>query len=78
MSQLPSPCYVLEEALLRRNLQLIKSVKDRAGVDIILAFKAFALWEAFPIVREYIPTSTASSIHEARLAYEELGCLAHT
>lgn len=78
MSQLPSPCYVLDEALLRRNLQLIKSVKDRAGVDIILAFKAFALWEAFPIVREYIPTSTASSIHEARLAYEELGCLAHT
>ena len=78
MSQLPSPCYLLDEALLRRNLQLIKSVKDRAGVDIILAFKAFALWEAFPIVREYIPTSTASSIHEARLAYEELGCLAHT
>ena len=78
MSQLPSPCYLLDEALLRRNLQLIKSVKDRAGVDIILAFKAFALWEAFPIVREYILTSTASSIHEARLAYEELGCLAHT
>ena len=78
MSQIPSPCYVLDEALLRRNLQLIKSVKERAGVDIILAFKAFALWEAFPIVREYIPTSTASSIHEARLAYEELGCLAHT
>lgn len=78
MSQLPSPCYVLDEQLLRRNLQLIKSVKDRAGVNIILAFKAFALWEAFPIVREYIPTSTASSIHEARLAYEELGCLAHT
>lgn len=78
MSQIPSPCYVLDEALLRHNLQLIKSVKERAGVDIILAFKAFALWEAFPIVREYIPTSTASSIHEARLAYEELGCLAHT
>ena len=78
MSQLPSPCYLLDEALLRRNLQIIKSVKDRAGVDIILAFKAFALLEAFPIVREYIPTSTASSIHEARLAYEELGCLAHT
>lgn len=76
--QIPSPCYVLEESLLRRNLALIKSVKERAGVEIILAFKAFALWEAFPIVREYIPTSTASSIHEARLAYEELGCLAHT
>lgn len=77
-NQIPSPCYILDESLLRRNLQLIKSVKERAGVDIILAFKAFALWEAFPVVREYIPTSTASSIHEARLAYEELGCLAHT
>ena len=78
MQQLPSPCYLLEEDLLRRNLAIIKSVKERAGVDIILAFKAFAMWRAFPIVREYIPTSTASSIHEARLAHEELGCLAHT
>ncbi len=78
MKQVPSPCYLLEESLLRRNLTLIRSVKERAGVDIILAFKAFALWKSFPIVREYIPTSTASSIHEARLAYEELGCLAHT
>ena len=78
MQQLPSPCYLLEEDLLRRNLALIKSVKERAGIDIILAFKAFAMWRAFPIVREYIPTSTASSIHEARLAYEEMGCLAHT
>lgn len=76
--QIPSPCYLLEEELLRRNLSLIKSVKEQAGVEIILAFKAFALWEAFPIVREYIPHSTASSIHEARLAYEELGSLAHT
>lgn len=78
MQQLPSPCYLLEEDLLRRNLALIKSVKERAGIDIILAFKAFAMWRAFPIVREYIPTSTASSIHEARLAYEEMECLAHT
>ncbi len=77
-AQLPSPCYILDEALLRRNLSLIRSVKERAGVDIILAFKSFALWKAFPIVREYIPTSTASSIHEARLALEELGSLAHT
>ena len=73
-----TPCYVLEEQLLRDNLSLIKTVKERAGVNIILAFKAFALWKAFPIVREYIPYSTASSIHEARLAYEEMGSRAHT
>lgn len=67
-NMIPSPCYVMEEELLRRNLSLIKSVKERAGVNVILAFKAFAMWKAFPIVREYIPYSTASSKFEARLA----------
>ena len=78
IDKIPSPCYVMEEKLLRNNLALIKSVKERAGVNIILAFKAFALWKAFPIVREYIPFSTASSKFEARLAYEEMGSRAHT
>lgn len=77
-NQPETPCYVLEESLLRKNLTLIQSVKERAGVNIILAFKAFALWKAFPIVREYIPYSTASSIHEARLAFEEMKSPAHT
>lgn len=77
-SKIPSPCYVMEEELLRKNLQLIKSVKDRAEIDIILAFKAFAMWKSFPIVREYIGYSTASSVAEARLAFEEMGSPAHT
>ena len=77
-NMIPSPCYVMEEELLRRNLSLIKSVKERAGVNVILAFKAFAMWKAFPIVREYIPYSTASSKFEARLAFEEMGSRAHT
>ena len=78
INKIPSPCYVMEENLLRNNLSLIKSVKERAGVNIILAFKAFALWKAFPIVREYIPFSTASSKFEAQLAFEEMGSPAHT
>lgn len=78
INQVPSPAYVMDEALLRKNLELIKSVRDRAGIEIILAFKAFSLWPAFPIVREYIPGATASSIHEARLAFEEMGSPAHT
>lgn len=75
---IPSPCYVMEETLLRRNLSLIKSVKERAGVNIILAFKAFAMWKAFPIIREYVAYSTASSKFEAQLAFEEMGSPAHT
>lgn len=74
----PSPCYVVEEKLLHRNLSLIKRVADEAGVEIILAFKAFALWKTFPIFRKYISHTTASSLSEARLAYEEFGSKAHT
>ncbi|MDD4459568.1 MAG: carboxynorspermidine decarboxylase [Proteiniphilum sp.] len=77
-TKVPSPCFVMEEALLRRNLQLISSVKERAGVNIILAFKAFALWKSFSIIREYIGHSTASSVAEAQLAFEEMGSLAHS
>lgn len=77
-SKIPSPCYVIDEAAFRRNLELIRSVKERAGVEIILAFKAFAMWSTFPIVREYIQYSTASSLAEARLAFGEMGSPAHT
>ena len=77
INKVPSPCYVMEETLLRRNLELISGVAREAGVEIILAFKAFALWKSFPIFREYIGSVTASSIHEARLAFEEFGAYAH-
>ncbi len=77
-NQFPNPCYIMEEDLLRKNLKLISSVADRAGVEIILAFKSFAMWRSFPIFREYIAHSTASSLYEARLALEEFGSLAHT
>ncbi len=73
-----TPIYILEETKLCRNLQLIASVAKKADVEIILAFKAFALWKTFPIFREYIKSTTASSLSEARLAFEEFGCPAHT
>ena len=78
IEKIPSPCYVMEESLLRRNLTLIRGVAQRADVEIILAFKAFALWKSFPIFREYISHTTASSLFEARLAKEEFGSKAHT
>lgn len=72
------PIYLLEEERLRNNLSLIRSVAERADVEIILAFKAYALWKTFPIFREYIHSTTASSLSEARLAFEEFGSKAHT
>ena len=72
------PVYIIEETLLRKNLQLIANVAKEADVEIILAFKAFALWKTFPIFREYINSTTASSLNEARLALEEFGAKAHT
>ena len=78
LDKIPSPCYVMEETLLRRNLELIRGVAQRADVEIILAFKAFALWKSFPVFREYISHTTASSLFEARLAKEEFGSKAHT
>ena len=78
IKQIPSPCYVMEESLLRRNLALISEVAQRANVEIILAFKAFALWRSFPIFREYISHTTASSLFEAMLAKREFGSKAHT
>ena len=72
------PIYIIEESKLRRNLQLIADVAAKADVEIILAFKAFALWKTFPIFREYIRSTTASSLSEARLAYEEFCERAHT
>ena len=76
--EISSPYYILEEERLRANLSLIQRVASEAGIEIILAFKAYALWKTFPIFREYIQATTASSLYEARLAFEEFGNMAHT
>lgn len=73
-----TPYYILDESRLLHNLELIKSVSANAGVEIILAFKAYALWKTFPVFKRYIHFTTASSPYEARLAKDEFGSLAHT
>ena len=78
LAEVQTPMYIVEENLLRGNLSLIRDVAQRADIEIILAFKAFALWKTFPIIREYVSSTTASSLSEARLAYEEFGTPAHT
>ncbi|MDR0412447.1 MAG: carboxynorspermidine decarboxylase [Dysgonamonadaceae bacterium] len=77
LNKVPSPAYVIEEECLRRNLARIRSVKERAGVTVILAFKAFSLWKTFPLIREYIASAAVSSPWEAQLAKEEMGGAAH-
>lgn len=70
---IPSPAFVLDESRLRRNLALISHVQRESGAQIIVAFKGFSMWSAFPLLREYgITGATASSLNEARLAREEM------
>ena len=77
-NKIPSPCYIIDEDRFRKNLSLIKHVSDESGAEIILAFKGFAMWGVFPIMREYISGAAASSVDEARLSFEEIGSPAHT
>lgn len=76
--KIPSPCYVIEEERFRNNLSLIKHISEESGAEIILAFKGFAMWGVFNILKEYINGASASSLHEARLCFEEIGMPAHT
>jgi carboxynorspermidine decarboxylase len=75
---IPSPCFVLDESLLRANLELIDGVQKAAGCDIILALKGFSMFSVFPIVKEYLRGATASSLNEIKLINDFLGCPAHT
>jgi carboxynorspermidine decarboxylase len=77
-NKIPSPCYVIDEHLLRNNLKLIKQVEEAAKIDILVSFKAFSNWGVFPIFKEYGFGAAASSLNEARLAVEELEVKAHT
>src|SRR4030043_349781 len=77
-SKIQTPCYVIDEHLLRDNLAVIKKVREAAAIDILVSLKAFSNWGVFPIFKEYGFGASASSLNEARLAFEELGVKAHT
>lgn len=69
---------MLDEQKLISNLELIQKVQEDAGISVILAFKGFAMWSVFPLIRQYVGGATASSLNEVRLCYEEMGIKAHT
>ncbi|MBP6386175.1 MAG: carboxynorspermidine decarboxylase [Pseudarcicella sp.] len=77
ISKTPSPCYVLDESLLRKNLALLNKVQTEANIDIICALKGFSMFSTFPMVRQYLSGATASSLNEARLCFEEMKSKAH-
>lgn len=72
-SSIKTPCYILDERALRKNLEILNSVEKRTGAKILLAQKAFSNYEVYPVISEYISGTTASGIYEAMLGYEEMG-----
>ncbi|MGD9554319.1 MAG: carboxynorspermidine decarboxylase [Arcobacteraceae bacterium] len=78
LDTLPSPSYICEEKLLRKNLELLKKVQDEANVKILLALKGFALWSTFDLCRQYLKGCCASGLNEALLAKEEFKGEVHT
>ena len=72
-NELPTPCYVIQEEQLRQNLEILKGVMDRTGCKILLAQKAFSMYEVYPLIAQYLSGTTASGLYEARLGAEELG-----
>lgn len=68
-----TPYFIIEESRIRRNMRRLKEAEERAGIKIIMAFKANALWKTFPIIAEYFTASTASSINEMKLSLDYLG-----
>lgn len=77
IKELPTPSYVVDEKLLRRNLEILQSVQDRTGCNILLALKGFSMHAVFPLVGQYLKGIAASSLFEARLGFEEMGKEVH-
>lgn len=77
VTSLPTPCYLVDENLLTRNLEILKSVSDRTGCKILLAQKGFSMFSLYPLIGKYLSGTTASSLFEAKLGREEMGKEVH-
>jgi len=71
--ELPTPCYIVDEELLIKNLKILDAVQRRTGCHILLAQKAFSMFSLYPLIGKYLSGTTASGLFEARLGYEEMG-----
>lgn len=77
VKSLPTPCYLVDERLLKKNLEILQSVEDRTGCSILLAQKAFSMFSVYPFIAKYLKGVTSSSLFEARLGFEEMGKEVH-
>jgi carboxynorspermidine decarboxylase len=77
VASVPSPCFVLEEKRLIKNLELLGDIQRRASIKVLCAFKGYAMWSTFSLLRKYLSSATASSLHEAQLCHEEFKAKAH-
>ncbi len=77
VTNISTPCYVVDETALEQNLKILASVQKRTGCKILMALKGFAMFSLFPLIRQYLSGVSASSLHEARLGYEEFSKEVH-
>ncbi|MDW8681403.1 carboxynorspermidine decarboxylase [Streptococcus suis] len=77
IDQVPTPAYVIDEAKLVNNLEILKSVQDRTGCKVLLAQKAFSMYATYPLISQYLAGTTSSGLYEAKLAREEFGGEVH-
>ncbi len=77
-ASIETPAYICEQELLEKNLKILQAVKNESGAKIILALKGFAMWSTFDLVGRYLDGCTASGLHEAQLAFDEMGKEVHT
>ena len=71
--ELRTPCFVVQEGKLRKNLEILRGICEETGCKILLAQKAFSMYRVYPLIGQYLDGTTASGLYEARLGYEEMG-----
>ena len=73
VNKVPTPCYIVDESALIRNLEILRGVSQRTGAKILLAQKAFSCYHLYPLIGEYLSGTACSGLYEARLGFEEMG-----
>ncbi|MGI9296335.1 MAG: carboxynorspermidine decarboxylase [Gammaproteobacteria bacterium] len=77
LCELPTPCYLFDEAAIKKNLARVRRLREESGCRVLLALKGFAAWKLFPLFRDSLRGVSASSLYEARLGAEEFGGEVH-